>query len=78
MDILEVVVKVKWHDPNEGDVPSVSDIGCHFYCITKYNEHKILSWQGETHGINWYGDWGTNSNMSNEAIKCWTNLLPQT
>lgn len=74
MIIHEMSVTIKWHIPSDGDLPTKYD---KYYVVDNNDEHKIMTFHpdGGWGGMNWEGDWGSNSMKSNEEILKWTNLL---
>lgn len=74
MEILEMTIKVKFHQPSEGDLPETYDS---YYVIDIDDRHRIMTYNPDTtNNMNWQGDSGSEwDRLSDNEVKCWTNLL---
>ena len=75
MEVLEMTVKIIWHKPSDGDLPT-ERMQC--YIIDSYGSHRIMTFHpdGGWGNLNWEGESGASSSWkSNEEIKKWTELL---
>lgn len=74
MEIVEMTLKLRWNKPSEGELPN--EYG-KYYTVDNYNEYRIMTFhpKGGWGGMNWEGDYGSNSMKSNQEIKYWTTLL---
>lgn len=75
MEVLEMIIKIRWNKPIDGELPN-ERMKC--YVIDEFGKHRIMTYhpEGGWGGYNWEGESGaSHSWKSNDQIRKWTTLL---